>query len=576
MGERVPPTVVSRPSDGAATSGVAALVGRVYDRLAEHRDEVDALNVFPVPDGDTGTNMTLTVDAALAALGDLPPGATPAQRAAALARGALRGARGNSGIILSQVLRAFLDALPPSGEVAPESYLDALERASDLAYAAVDEPVEGTILTAVAAAADAARAHAGARLERLSEQILEAVRDTVAATRHQLEANRRAGVVDAGARGFELVVEAVHASLTESATAADAGRRAAADGTELGSGARDAPADAASAARAEVPRAGSAAVADTSDPASTPGGDVPRYEVQYLLDVAAAPRVVAELRAALRSLGDSVAVVAAEDTVTAHVHTDDIGGAIEAGLDHGRPQQLRVTELREVTVTRSRRCVVVLPPGNLGAVAHQHDAVVVTGQPGALPAVTDLVAAIDRADADRVWVLPGHRNVVATAHQAAAIAARVPHRSVEVVAAADAVPRVLAALAVWMPDADPDPGPDPGPQLVAAATAVACGEIVAAIRDADTPVGPVRRGHHLSVVGGDVVGVDADPLDALERLTGRLLGARPEIVTLVVGAEVDDTEREAATTRLRAQLGDVDLELLDGGQPVCRYHVGIE
>ena len=195
-----------------------ALLERVHAALAVQRERIDRLNVFPVPDGDTGTNMTLTVQAGLEALRALEPGDAADARTAARAvtRAAIRGARGNSGVILSQVVRAVVDVVTGHRVVDAALYAQALERSRALAYEAVADPVEGTILTVIAvAAAEAGDAAAsGADLVTTSARVCAATHVAVAATREQLEVLRDAGVVDAGARGFEVLVAAVHAHLT--------------------------------------------------------------------------------------------------------------------------------------------------------------------------------------------------------------------------------------------------------------------------------------------------------------------------------------------------------------------------
>ncbi len=518
------------------------LLERVHADLADRREVLDDLNVFPVPDGDTGTNLVLTVRASLTALhqaGD----ASGAERSREVVRGAVRGARGNSGVILSQVIRAVVERLAGHARIDATTYADALEDAAGLAYEAVAEPVEGTILTAIAAASRAARAaaDAGAGLVEASERTCEAVAEAVAATPEQLAVLRDAGVVDAGARGFEVVLAAVHGHLTGEAAPVHL----------------DTPPPSERAA----------------DPACH-GSLVHPFEVQYLLD--ASDEKAGEIRRALEALGDSVVVVAAGGLLNVHVHTDRIGPAIEVGLAHGRPSDLEVTHLGEQIASRATPAaagigvVAVLDGPGVRDLVEGSYVEVVPGGAGRLPSVADLLAAVDGLSARDVLLLPGHRNAVAAARQAVGEAAG---RSLHVIESATTPPAVLAALAVLEADGEVS-------EVVAAVTdaaaAVRAGEVVGATRAATTPIGPVEVGRPLAVVDGEVVAADADPIAALRHLAEPLRLAEAELVTLMVGAEVEPGEREAAVAALTEVAGDAELEVVDLGQRPARYWVGAE
>jgi DAK2 domain fusion protein YloV len=523
-----------------------ALLEHVHDALVERRDTLDDLNVFPVPDGDTGTNMLLTVRAGLEAL-RAAGSAPPSELATAVIRGAVRGARGNSGVILSQVVRAVVEVLATRREVDAATYARALQHARELAYSAVAEPVEGTMLTAIAAAADAAAAAVAedADLVEVSDRVVRATAAAVERTQEQLDVLAEAGVVDAGARGFEVVVAAVHGHLTG----------------------QDPP-----------------VVHDEDRPHPSPSRDASchgsldyRFEVQYLLD--ADDEVAPTLRHRLEVLGDSVVVVAAGGLLNVHVHTDDVGAAIEEGLRYGRPSEIEVTHFGDQIAARQ----VTHPPTRVGVVAVLHGpgicrlarelgAVVVEGTAGALPSVADLLNAIGDVRAERIAILPGHRNAVATALKAVDVAVAEGGRPLEVIEPASSPPAVLAALAVFAPTDDPDRVLS---DLAAAAAAVRAGEVVAAVRDADTPTGPVRRGQPLAVREGRVVGAFEDPLEALAAICDAVDAAQAEVVTLLVGAEVDDAERDAAIVCVRRVAGG-EVEVVDAGCRPSRYWVGAE
>ena len=519
-----------------------ALLARVHAALEEHREEIDELNVFPVPDGDTGTNMMLTVRSALEALDAADD---PRQRTQAAIRGALRGARGNSGVILSQILRAVAEvtAEAPSGRLEARSYAQALERSQQLAFDAVAEPVEGTILTVVAEAARvAAQAAASHGLVEVSARTCAAAARAVARTTDQLDVLRDAGVVDAGARGFEVMLGSVHAHLTGE----------------------------------PAPR-----LADVT-PRHRPHREAcdedlsHRFEVQYLLDAADAD--IAPLRRRLEVLGDSVVVVGAGDLLNIHVHTDDVGGAIEMGLEFGRPSEIEVTHFGDQISARRREraaavgVLAVLDGEGAQALAREQGAVVVGGHAGALPSVADLLNALGDVRTEEVVLLPGHPNAVPTAHQAVAVAVAEGGRPLQVVDAADSPCAVLAALSMHDPE---------GPAGVVvgdmreAAEAVRAGEVVAAVRDARTPIGSVRAGQPLAVTDGDVVAALDDPLEALAVVCERLGVERAERTTLLLGVAAPAGERDRAEHLVRTRAGG-EVEVLDTGHRPSRYAVGVE
>jgi uncharacterized protein len=520
-----------------------AVLARVHAALEVHREAIDELNVFPVPDGDTGTNMALTMKAAL---DGLEAGGDPAEAARAVIRGAVRGARGNSGVILSQVVRAVVETVAAEGvdAVDGQHFAEALGHARALAYSSVAEPVEGTILTAISVAASTALAAAREHddLVAVSAATCSAVSEAVTRTTDQLDVLREAGVVDAGARGFEVVLGAVHAHLTGQA-----------------------PPDLADATPRRRPHQ------ETCD------GDLShRFEVQYLLDAADEDAVA--LRQRLEVLGDSVVVVSAGGLLNVHVHTDDVGGAIEEGLAFGRPSEIEVTHFGDqIAARRDARgavvgAVAVLDGPGATRMAEELGAVVVPGAAGALPSVADLLNALGDVRTERVVLLPGHRNAVPTAHQTVAVAVAEGGRPLEVVDGADSPCAVLAALAVLEPA---------GPlervvaDMRAAADSVRTAEVVAAVRDAVTPVGRVRKGQPLAVVEGEVVGATDEPLEALAQACDELGVDDAEVVTLLLGADAPEEERDRAEGLVRARAGG-EVEVLDTGHRPARYTVGAE
>jgi len=315
--------------------------------LAARRSEIDALNVFPVPDGDTGTNLYLTLDTALdaarAEAGTSGPDSL-ADAAAALARTTLLAARGNSGVIFSQMVRGISEVVARVAEepcgLGPEELTEALRRASELAYASVTRPVEGTILSVGDAAAAAAELalKSGSELYAVVTAALSAARDALAATTAQLPALERAGVVDAGGAGYVLLLEALERVVSGGADPAPH------------------PLEDFGPTRPEW-----APPSRAVEPEE--GADGPAYEVMYLL-ADADEEAVAGLRDRLDALGDSVLVVGSHDLWNVHAHVDDAGAAIEAGVEIGRAHRIRVTRLSEAHAGRRQE-----PASTLAVVA---------------------------------------------------------------------------------------------------------------------------------------------------------------------------------------------------------------
>jgi len=547
------------------------------DALRRHQRQIDEMNVYPVPDGDTGTNLVLTVTSAYRALtteaDDDPP--DPIDQAAAdagdlgpsegeitrlgrvlrcMARGALLGARGNSGVILSQLLRGIADALSVAPHARGREFAIALRDAADAGYTAVANPVEGTVLTVARAAADAAHAADSDNLVTVVQAAADGAADALALTPQQLPVLARAGVVDAGGFGLVVFLRAL---------------------VEVVSGTKAATLPLAVMAR--DPRL----LTVERESGSTEYG----YEVQYLLDARA--DVVESLRQELKVLGDSLVVVGTgdtgdgEQTYNVHIHVNDIGAAIEAGVRAGRPHRISVSRFADqitartvdetVALTDHRGCVAVCSGPGLADLFRGEGAVVVDGGPTRNPSTAEVLEAIRRAGAARVVVLPNDRNVRAVGDAAAqeaqreGITARVVHTRSPV--------QGLAALAV---KDDSRPFDDEVIAMAEAAAACRFAEITIATREALTMAGRCQGGDVLALVEGDVVLIAATLLDCARDLLDRLLSAGGELVTLVVGDGAPDDLADALVDHLRQRWQFVEARVYDGGQPHYPLLVGVE
>ncbi|MDG4792575.1 DAK2 domain-containing protein [Micromonospora sp. WMMD1082] len=517
--------------------------------LKRHQGEIDGLNVYPVPDGDTGTNLVLTLTSAQQALAmDLDTHADGASTAHGhalrlMARGALLGARGNSGVILSQILRGLADALATAPAVRGRELAAALREASDAAYAAVARPVEGTLLSVVSAAAGAAQRTGSDELRTVARAAAGAAATALDRTPEQLPALAHAGVVDAGGRGLCLLLDALVEVITGESPE------------------RPAPA----------PRAVPSPAAAVREAGSTDYA----YEVQFLLD--AEPDAVRELRDVLAALGDSLVVVgdgnASGGTWQVHVHVNDVGAAIEAGVVAGRPHQISVTRFADqpapqpVPATDGRAAVVVAAGAGIAELLAGEGAVVVPGN----PSTGELLDAVRATGAARVVVLPNDPDAQAVANQVAEEAHRL---GVEVAVVPTRSPvQALAALAVR------DPRRRFADDVIAMAEAAgACryAEVCQAAREALTVAGPCRAGDVLALVEGEVHLIGTELVDTCVALVDRMLGGGGELVTLLVGADAPDGLADAVRTHIAGHWPFVEVQAYPGGQPHHPLLVGVE
>jgi len=543
--------------DGPA---LAAAMEAFRDALRSHRDYIDRLNVYPVPDGDTGTNMTLTAESVVAEIArqesrDL---GTVAQ---AMSYGSLMGARGNSGVILSQILRGLSETIRGLDQIDAGTLADGLRNAGRRAYEAVQNPVEGTILTVARAAGDGASCvDPGEGLVAVLEGASRAARAALEGTPDQLPALKAAGVVDSGGSGFVLLVDALlHV----------------ADG-------RPTPVPPGSPS-VQVPRLHTGA--------KLPGGsDVSdlRYEVMYLLE--APDELVPAFREVWAGVGDSIVVVGGDGLWNCHIHTDDIGAAIEAALEAGRPRRIRVTDLREEVEEESW---VRAAEGTEAAGEGPEDPVltsvvavcngdgirrifrslgvhhVVGGGQSMNPSTAEILEAIEATNSEQVVVLPNNKNIVPVAREAAREASKPV-----VVVETKGIQEGFAALLEYDPEGNAEAN---GELMARSAARVVAGEVTRAVRPSVSDAGPIREGDFLGISRERIEVVAPDVVGAATGLLGRLVDPeRHEIVTVIAGegSTVADTRR--ISQWLSDCLPGIETELHHGGQPLYQYLFSVE
>jgi len=521
---------------------IQAVVGAALASLEANRRRIDDLNVYPVPDGDTGTNLTMTVRAVAEAV----DGSAASDRhslARDVARGALMGARGNSGVILSQIVRGAADVLAQSTNgIEPPLAARALRGASDAAYRAVRRPVEGTMLSVIRELAEEAeQAQDGTGLGALLVDLVRRGEDAVARTPEQLAVLREAGVVDAGGAGLLELVRGVAAAVS-------------------GEAVPPAPAS-------EEPLTVEAIHQELSRY---------RYCTVFLVEGEGLDRD--RLEDQLERLGDSLLVVGDETALKVHVHTDDPGAALSLGTAAGTIDRIEIANMHEQTAQREERLLAAVPDppaerAHTGVVAVVAGAGnrrlfeslaapvgpirVVEGGQTMNPSTADLLAAVRELDADEVLLLPNNANVILAAEQAALHA----ERPVEVVPS-DSLPAGLAAMLAFDGSRA---AAENAAEMRAAVAAVATGEVTVASRDVRLNGVSIRKGEWLGLADGDPVTGGTSFDDVAFAVVARLCAEPRDLLTLLTGDEPQPLD--GLLRRIADAYPELEVDVQDGGQP---------
>jgi len=516
--------------------------------LEANRERIDDLNVYPVPDGDTGTNLTMTVRAVVEAV-DRTSAASRQSLARDVARGALMGARGNSGVILSQIVRGAADVLGGTDmpRIDAQAAALALRGASDAAYRAVRRPVEGTMLSVIRELAEEAEARAGDG-PPIGDLLVELVRrgeSAVARTPEQLAVLREAGVVDAGGAGLLELVRGVSATVSGEPLPAPAAAE-----EHLGF----------QAIHQELSRY--------------------RYCTVFLVEGHDLDRDA--LEAQLEKLGDSLLVVGDASALKVHVHTDDPGAALSLGVAVGTIDGVEIANMHEQTHMREERLLAAVPDppaerATTGVVAVVAGAgnrklfevladgigpvAIVEGGQTMNPSTADLLAAIESLPADEAIVLPNNSNIVLAAEHAAAHASRPAQ-----VVASDSIPSGLAAMVAFDGARTAE---ENAAEMREAVAAVAAGEVTIASRDVQLNGLEIRKGSWLGLADGEPVAGGDTLEDVAFAVAERLLAEPRDLLTILSGA--DAPPLDALLARIADAYPDLDVDVHEGGQP--HYHL---
>ena len=577
----------------AATTIDAAALQQIMvaysQALNSHREAIDSLNVFPVPDGDTGTNMALTVTSVLehVANSTSSDSATPDLSALcqAISHGSLMGARGNSGVILSQILRGLCQSFQAHGSVDVASLAHGWEAAREAAYQAVLEPREGTILTVLSdIAAQATQCHQqGNDLVAMAHSCREAGQQSLARTPELLEVLAEAGVVDAGGAGLVLLWDAVLLELA---------------GIELPP-------------PPEV--AGAVAVGQPHHNGDHHGHGLPdagetRYEVMFFLELpsekAAEEAAIGQFRQSWAELGDSIVVVGGDGLWNCHIHTNQIGESIEAGIEVGRPRQIRITDLfeqvdhlesdlqrsleaeltgepagdssesdaiwRNPAADPAARCAVVAVAAGSGIVKllselNVHS--VVLGGQTMNPSTELLLEAVEAVGSPEVVLLPNNKNIIPVAEQAA----QASTKEVQVLPSVS-IPEGVAAMVMY----DPSQSAVGNRKVMEAEVAdLVVGQVTEAVRETSVGGRQVALGDYLGLSGGEIVAVSQQLADAVCGLLAEVIDPEHTLLMLYVGEPADSDTTQAVQDWLAQQHPQLEVELHAGNQPLYHYYLGL-
>lgn len=536
------------------------------NNIQAQRQAVDALNVFPVPDGDTGTNMSMTIGNGVRELQGLQDDAPIGQVAQVAASALLRGARGNSGVILSLLFRGFAKGLKDKAEAGPADFALALESGVHSAYKAVMKPTEGTILTVARMASVKARqlADSGCGMEEFWQGVLDEAKDALEKTPEQLPVLKKAGVVDAGGRGFVVILEGMisvflHGVMVQGESAGSAPEPAV----------------------AQEYNASGEYEAEITFPYCT--------EFIVMKENGRDPLL---LRAFLESRGDSVVVVDDEDIIKVHVHTDNPGDALQEGLKFGSLTKIKIENMREQHENRKAMnqpqkageefaYAPVDPQREIGFVAvAAGDGVrelfldlgvdqVVSGGQTMNPSTDDILCAVQSVPAKYVFVLPNNKNIIMAAEQAGRLADR------EVcVLQSRTIPQGMAAMLAF----EQEEGPERNSTLMTQAMEkVETGLITFAARDSDFDGHSIKKGELLALDGGKLLFTDTNIEKTLIKLTRSLMDKDTGFVTVLYGEDIEEDRAAQLESALREKLpDDVELSFLSGGQPVYYFIISVE
>ena len=544
------------------------------NNITNNKSIVDELNVFPVPDGDTGTNMSMTINAAVPELAKLPDNCTVETVSQITSSSLLRGARGNSGVILSLLFRGFARALQGKAEAGSEDLYNSLRKGVDSAYKAVMKPTEGTMLTVARVSAEKAeKVYSEKSPLELWEFILEVSKETLEETPELLPVLKKAGVVDSGGQGLVYIFEGMLSVLKDNRIIE------ATDGSS------------------SMAASGRGVFSEDVDPEMTNS-----YCTEFLV-IKNSEANYTKLRAYLESIGDSVVAVDDDELIKCHVHTGTPGKALNEALNHGYLSKIKIENMLEQYLARqaegrqAKADIEPIPEQPAAAEGLEYAEVdqnveygfvtvsageglkelfsdlgvdrVVNGGQTMNPSTDDIAKAIHSVGAKNIIVLANNKNIIMSAEQACKIADRnavvVPTRN---------IPQGIAAMLVFSPDSTVEENVI---SMKAAADNVTSGQVTFAARDSDFDGHEIHEGEILGISNGKLMFVEKEIEKAIVKLTRKITKKTTEYVTLIYGEDIDEETANAAADKIKAVLpAGAELTCVYGGQPVYYYYISAE
>ncbi|HIZ11455.1 MAG TPA: DAK2 domain-containing protein [Candidatus Eubacterium faecavium] len=537
------------------------------NHIANNRSAVDALNVFPVPDGDTGTNMSMTIGAAAKEVAVLPDTCTVGEAASKCASALLRGARGNSGVILSLIFRGFSKGFKGLDEANGEEVANAFDLGVKAAYKAVMKPTEGTILTVIRKASEAATEMAQSVNDPMEVAFaaMMAAKDALAKTPEQLPVLKQAGVVDAGGQGLVLIFEGFHSVFANNVIIQPLEGEENTDGV----------------------KAEKSTVAHASDEIEF------GYCSEFLIEKSGESKEKdpLKLRAYLESIGDCVVVVDDNDIIKVHVHSNEPGNVIQAALKYGQlinikidnmryqhrnagaaPEEQNEQELTAAQPTNKYGFVTVCAGNGLTELFKDIGAdVVVSGGQTMNPSTDDILNAIMATPAKTVFVLPNNKNIIMAAEQAVRLT---KDREVRVLQT-KTIPQGISAMLMFDEEADAE---ENLMAMTQAAENVSTAQVTFAARDSEIEGVPVKQGEIMGLCNGKIRFVGTDKVEIAYKSTVKIFKRnQSSIITLIYGSDSSEEEAQELKSRLENKFGeDVEISVVDGGQPIYYFIISVE
>lgn len=529
------------------------------NNIINNKESVDELNVFPVPDGDTGTNMSMTIRNAVAELNMLSDSVTVETVAQTAASAMLRGARGNSGVILSLLFRGLSKGLAGKHEATVEDYCNALKLGAEAAYKSVMKPTEGTILTVARVAAEKANDAQCKDFAELFDVLTTAAKETLDQTPEMLPVLKKVGVVDAGGMGYYTILKGM-ASVICGGVMISAKEETATE-------------------KAVVTNAAGTFETDIEF----------TYCTEFIVVKSDVNKDATKLRAFLESIGDCVVVVDDDSIIKVHVHTEHPGKALEEGILYGSLINLKIENMKEqhkgaaakAEMQKKQKLAPAEPVKDFGFVSVTSGAgledlfkdlgvdVIVRGGQTMNPSTEDILEAINATPARNIFVLPNNKNIIMAAEQAV----KLTDRNV-IVLQTRTIPQGITAMLAFDESSDFSTN---GVNMTKALDNVGSGSITFAVRDSDFEGKQIKKGEILAMENGKLAFVEKDVTKALIKITKKLIRSGSSYITIIYGSDVTDETAQAAFEALRAKISDdIEIVLVNGGQPVYYYLISVE